>query len=214
MKFVCCSFVSVVLVFGVLLIVVMFVLVQIVGKDYMLIFLVQLIDDVGKVEVFEFFSYGCLYCSDFNLLVMVWVVKLLGDVVFKKVLIIFGCVVWVNIFKFYFILEIIGDLVWFEVDVFKVIYQECVNFFDECMLIEWVVKKGVDVKKFIDIFNFFGVMSKVKCVDQQVQVYKIQGVLVLVVDGKYMVGGKDFNEQLVIVDKLVVKVCSEKFGKK
>ena len=36
----------------------------------------------------------------------------------------------------------------------------------------------------------------------------------LAVEGKYLVGGKDFNEQLSIADKLIAKSRSEKPGKK
>ena len=57
-------------------------------------------------------------------------------------------------------------------------------------------------------------MSKVKRGDQMAQAYKIQGVPALAVDGKFMVGGKDFAEQLAIADKLIVKARSEKSGKK
>jgi thiol:disulfide interchange protein DsbA len=46
------------------------------------------------------------------------------------------------------------------------------------------------------------------------QAYKIQGVPALAVEGKYLVGGKDFGEALAITDKLVAKTRSEKSGKK
>ena len=77
-----------------------------------------------------------------------------------------------------------------------------------------MTKKGVDPKKFADAFSSFGVMSKVKRGDQLAQAYKIQGVPALAVDGKFLVGGKDFNEQLAIADKLIAKARSEKPGKK
>jgi len=86
--------------------------------------------------------------------------------------------------------------------------------FDEKTLTEWVVKKGVDPKKFADTFNSFGVMSKVKRGDQLAQAYRIQGVPAIAVDGKYLVGGKDFTEQLAISDKMIAKARSEKSGKK
>lgn len=214
MKFARRSFVSAALALGASLTVAMPALAQTAGKDYTPISPVQPTDDAGKVEVLEFFSYGCPHCSDFNPLVTAWAAKLPGDVVFKKVPITFGRAAWANISKLYFTLEITGDLARLEADVFKAIHQERVNLFDERTLTEWVVKKGVDVKKFTDTFNSFGVMSKVKRADQQAQAYKIQGVPALAVDGKYMVGGKDFNEQLAIADKLVAKARSEKSGKK
>ena len=57
-------------------------------------------------------------------------------------------------------------------------------------------------------------MSKVKRADQMAQAFKISGVPALAVDGKYLVGGKDFAETLAITDKLISKVRSEKGGKK
>ena len=214
MKFARRSFVSAVFALGASLTVAMPALAQTAGKDFTPISPVQPTDDAGKVEVLEFFSYGCPHCSDFNPLVTAWAAKLPGDVVFKKVPITFGRAAWANISKLYFTLEITGDLARLEADVFKAIHQERVNLFDERTLTEWVTKKGVDVKKFSDTFNSFGVMSKVKRADQQAQAYKIQGVPALAVDGKYMVGGKDFNEQLAIADKLIAKARSEKSGKK
>jgi thiol:disulfide interchange protein DsbA len=214
MKFARRSFVSAVFALGASLTVAMPALAQTAGKDFTPISPVQPTDDAGKVEVLEFFSYGCPHCSDFNPLVTAWAAKLPGDVVFKKVPITFGRAAWANISKLYFTLEITGDLARLEADVFKAIHQERVNLFDERTLTEWVTKKGVDAKKFSDTFNSFGVMSKVKRADQQAQAYKIQGVPALAVDGKYMVGGKDFNEQLAIADKLIAKARSEKSGKK
>jgi thiol:disulfide interchange protein DsbA len=214
MKFARRSFVSAIFALGASLTVAMPALAQTAGKDYTPISPVQPTDDAGKVEVLEFFSYGCPHCSDFNPLVTAWAAKLPADVVFKKVPITFGRAAWANISKLYFTLEITGDLARLEADVFKAIHQERVNLFDERTLTEWVTKKGVDAKKFSDTFNSFGVMSKVKRADQQAQAYKIQGVPALAVDGKYMVGGKDFNEQLAIADKLIAKARSEKSGKK
>lgn len=214
MKFARRSFVSAALALGASLTVAMPALAQTAGKDYTPISPVQPTEDAGKVEVLEFFSYGCPHCSDFNPMVTAWAAKLPGDVVFKKVPITFGRAAWANISKLYFTLEITGDLARLEADVFKAIHQERVNLFDERTLTEWVTKKGVDAKKFADTFNSFGVMSKVKRADQQAQAYRIQGVPALAVDGKYMVGGKDFNEQLAIADKLIAKARSEKSGKK
>ncbi|PKO94747.1 MAG: twin-arginine translocation pathway signal protein [Betaproteobacteria bacterium HGW-Betaproteobacteria-10] len=187
---------------------------QTVGKDYTLISPAQPTEDAAKVEVIEFFSYGCPHCADFNPLVHAWAAKLPGDVVFKKVPITFGRAAWDGIARLYYTLEITGDLARLESDVFRAIHSEKINLFEPGALTQWVVKKGVDEKKFTDTFKSFGVMSKVKRGDQMAQAYRISGVPSLAVDGKFMVGGKDFNEQLAIADKLIAKARSEKSGKK
>ena len=56
-------------------------------------------------------------------------------------------------------------------------------------------------------------MSKIKRADQMTQSYRIEGVPALVVDGKYLVAGKDFNDQLAIADKLIAKIRTEKLTK-
>src|SRR6185369_6375562 len=187
---------------------------QTAGKDYTALSPVQPTEDAGKIEVLEFFSYGCPHCAEFNPLVVAWAAKLPGDVVFKKVPITFGRAAWVTTSRLYYTLDITGDLARLESDVFKAIHVERVNLFDERTLTEWVAKKGVDAKKFADTFKSFGVSSKVSRADQMAQAYKIQGVPSLAIDGKFMVGGQGFNEQLAVADKLIVKARSEKSGKK
>jgi thiol:disulfide interchange protein DsbA len=214
MKFARRSFVTTIFALGAALTVAMPSWAQTVGKDYTLISPAQPTEDAGKIEVLEFFSYGCPHCADFNPLVTAWAAKLPGDVVFRKVPITFGRAAWANIAKLYYALKVTGDLDRLESDVFKAIHNDRVNLFDEKSLLEWVAKKGVDQKKFAEAFNSFGVMSQVKRGDQMAQAYKIQGVPALAVDGKYLVGGKDFNEQLAIADKLIAKARSEKSGKK
>lgn len=187
---------------------------QTVGKDYTLVAPTQPTEDAGKIEVLEFFSYGCPHCHEFNPLLAAWAAKLPGDVVLKKVPVTFGRAAWTNIARLYYALEVTGDSQRMENEVFKAIHGERQNLFDEKGLSEWIAKKGIDSKKFADAFNSFGVMSKVKRADQMAQAYRISGVPALAVDGKYLVGGKDFGDTLAIADKLIAKARSEKSGKK
>ncbi|MDE2439651.1 MAG: thiol:disulfide interchange protein DsbA/DsbL [Betaproteobacteria bacterium] len=170
-------------------------------------------EDAGKIEVLEFFSYGCPHCAEFNPLLTGWVAKQQGDVAIRKVPITFGRAAWANLAKLYYTLEVTGDLHRLESEIFKAIHVERENLFEEKALTEWAVKKGVDAKKFAETFNSFGVMSKVKRGDQMAQTYKITGVPALAVEGKYLVGGRDFNETLSITDSLIAKVRGEKSGK-
>lgn len=187
---------------------------QTAGKDYTPVNPPQPTDDPAKIEVIEFFSYGCPHCSDFNPLVSAWAAKLSADVAFRKVPVSFGRAAWANIGKLYYALESTGDLGKLDNAVFKAVHEERVNLFDDRLIAEWVAKKGVDPKKFNDAYASFGVMSKMKRADQVTQAYRIPGVPAIVVDGKYLVNGKDFGEQLANADKLIAKARSEKSGKK
>lgn len=188
-------------------------LAQTAGKDYTPIDPPQPTDNPAKIEVIEFFSYGCPHCSDFNPQVTAWAAKLPADVSFKKVPITFGRAAWQGISRLYYTLEATGDLHRLDAAVFNAIHEERVSLFDEKTLSEWVAKKGVDPKKFADTYNSFGVMSKSKRADQIAQAYRIQGVPAIAIEGKYMVTGKDFNETLAIADKLIAKARAEKAKK-
>ena len=189
-------------------------LAQTAGKDYTLITPAQPTDDAAKIEVLEFFSYGCPHCSDFHPLISAWAAKQPGDVVFKRVPVSFGRAAWANLAKLFYTLEATGDLARLEGDVFKAIHNDRANLFDEKSMTEWVAKKGVDPKKFSETFNSFGVMSKVKRGEQLVQAYKISGVPAIYVDGKYAVAGNNFGELLANTDKAIAKARAEKPGKK
>ncbi len=184
------------------------------AKDFTPIVPAQPTEEPGKIEVLEFFSYGCPHCAEFEPLLSPWVARQGADVVVRKVPVSFGRAAWANVARLYYALEATGDLKRLEADIFKAIHAERINLFDEKTMQDWLVKKGVDARKFSEVFSSFGIMSKVKRGDQLAQAYKIQGVPALAVDGKYLVGGKDFAEALAITDKLIAKSRSEKSGKK
>lgn len=208
------TFISTVLVLGAMLTVSNQVLAQVAGKDFVPVSPVQLTDDPGKVEVVEFFSYGCSHCSEFHPLITAWEAKLPADVKFKRIPVTFGRPAWANIAKLYYTLEITGDLAKLDNEVFKAIHNDRANLFDEKNLFDWLGKRGVDMKKFADTFNSFSVASMVKRGDQLAQAYKIQGVPAMGVDGKYLVGDMGHSEKLTVTNKLITKARSEKTGKK
>lgn len=171
-------------------------------------------DSGGKIEVIEFFSYGCPHCADFNPLIHAWSARLGPDVVFKKVPITFGRPAWTNVAKLYYALETSGDLEKLDEAVFKAIHEQRVNLFDPRTAEEWVAKQGGDGKKFAEAFASFGVNSKMARAEQIARAYKVDGVPMVVVDGRYVVKGDAFKDVLRNADLLIDKVRAEKGGKK
>ena len=55
------------------------------GFDYRILPVAQPVDAKGKVEVIEFFWYGCPHCYDFEPELSAWVKRQPKDVVFKRV---------------------------------------------------------------------------------------------------------------------------------
>ncbi|MBX3686062.1 MAG: thiol:disulfide interchange protein DsbA/DsbL, partial [Rhodocyclaceae bacterium] len=60
--------------------------------------------DAGKIEVLEFFHYGCPHCRDFDPLLEKWVAALPKDVEFKRVPAIWGNAQLKELARFYYTL--------------------------------------------------------------------------------------------------------------
>src|SRR5206468_800904 len=80
------------------------------NTDYKLLDPPQHSDSPGKIEVIEFFSYGCPHCNEFYPLVTSWAAKLPKDVAFKRVATGFGRTAWTNLAKAFYALQSTGDL--------------------------------------------------------------------------------------------------------
>ena len=68
------------------------------GKDYQRLKNVQTVESGAKIEVIEFFSYGCPHCRDLEEYLGPWTKKVPADVSFKRVPVTFQ-VPWINLGK-------------------------------------------------------------------------------------------------------------------
>jgi thiol:disulfide interchange protein DsbA len=173
------------------------------GIDYRKIDPPQHSSTTNKIEVLEFFSYGCPHCNEFYPLVNGWAAKLPKDVVFKRVATGLGRMPWTNLAKMYYALESTGDLTRLDGQIFHAIHEEHLPLFDEKAISDWVAKHGVDPAKFKLAFESFGVTTKANQAEDMVESYKIEGVPTLTVDGKYVVLGNSFEEMLTNADTVI-----------
>lgn len=190
---------------------------QTAGREYVPIEPAQATDNPAKIEVIEFFSYGCPHCSEFHPTVSKWSAKLPADVAFKRVPVSFGRAQWANLSKLYYALEATGDLAKLDGAVFHALHEKGLKLYDDKSIAEWVAAQGADAKKFADAYNSFGVVSKVKRADQLAQAAKIQGVPALAIDGKFLMvneGIKDWADLVVRTDKVIDKARAERNKKK
>ena len=164
----------------------------------------------GKIEVIEFFSYGCPHCNEFYPLVSAWAAKLPKDVVFKRVATGMGRTAWTNLAKAYYSLESTGDLKRLDARIFHDIHEGHQPLFDEKTISAWVARNGVDQAKFVTAFDSFGVNTRLNQAEQMVEDYKIEGVPTLAVEGKYIVMGDSFEQMLTNTDAVIAKVRAER----
>lgn len=171
----------------------------------------------GKIEVIEFFSYGCPHCSDFNPVVSQWAARLPKDVSFRRVPVSFNRPEWARLSRIHYALETTGDLAKLDAAVFDAIHKDRVNLMkSDDAVISWVASKGADGKKFGDALASFSMQSKVLRADQEAAAARISGVPALVVDGKYLVNNEAASSHegiLKLTDGLIEKARRERTGK-
>ncbi|MDX9994815.1 MAG: thiol:disulfide interchange protein DsbA/DsbL [Rhodocyclaceae bacterium] len=180
------------------------------GKHYSRLQMPQPTEQAGKVEVIEFFWYGCPHCFDFEPLLQQWKKKLPADVHFRKVPAIFRDT-WAPGARIYYTLEAMNLLDRLNESVFNAMIKQRINLNDENTLFDWMAKQGVDRQKFADTYKSFSVDAKVRKAAEMTQEYGFGGVPVVIVGGKYMPAPNlgTFGTMLQVVDGLIAKERAE-----
>lgn len=181
------------------------------GRDYRLLTPPRPTSSPGKIEVVEFFSYGCPHCARFSPLVSAWAAALPKDVAFKRVPVSFGRLPWMNLSRTYYSLEATGDLKKLDAALFRAIHDEQQSLFDEQAIADWVGQHGGDAGRFASAYVSFGVNNQTVQADQMAEDYRIEGVPSLVVNGRYVVVSPaesadeqhTFKELLALTDKVI-----------
>jgi protein dithiol oxidoreductase (disulfide-forming) len=179
------------------------------GVEYRELSPAQPTDTVGKIEVIEFFWYGCPHCYNFEPVLESWVKKLPKDTQFRRIPAIFNDE-WEQSARAYYALEAIGEGERLHKPLFDAIHQSTrLKVANEAALTEWLGKQGVDTKKFAAAYRSFSVEGKVKRAKQLTQAYKFEGVPAMAVNGKYVVitdNIKSFEQMLAVSDYLIDQV--------
>ncbi|MBK1725161.1 thiol:disulfide interchange protein DsbA/DsbL [Thiocystis violacea] len=182
------------------------------GEDWRAIKPPQPSDVVGKIEALEFFSYGCPHCSSLNPLAKTWASTLPDDVAFRRVPVTFGRQTWANLARLYYSLESMNALERLDQDVFDSIHERRVKLYTEPAILDWLKEKGLDTKRFSEIFNSFDVQTKVGRADYLASRYGIDAVPMIAIGGRYAVLSghvKTLPDLLLIADQLIAKARSE-----
>ena len=186
------------------------------GRDYTLIEPAQPVAGGGKIEVIEFFSYGCSHCNDFSPLVSAWAANLPKDVVFRRVPVSFNRPPWARLASIYYAIEATGNVEKLDALVFAAVHKDRVNFDSNETVANWATSKGADGKKIADAMGSFGVQSRLKAGDQEATRYGISGVPAMAVNGRYLVNNAaapNYGSLLKLVDLVVAKARSETAAK-
>jgi len=182
------------------------------GVDFVALTQPQPTETDGKVEVLEFFWYGCPHCWHLEPLLKLWKDRMPANAQFRRFPAILGPH-WEPLARAYFAAELMGKVEQLHDALFEAVQVKKERLTDADSIAKFVATQGVDPDAFKEAYNSFFVDMQVRKSKELGKAYGIDGVPTIIVDGKYrtgagMAGG---NEQmLLVVDDLIKKAAADK----
>ena len=165
-----------------------------------------------KIEVIQFFYYGCPHCFDQQPLIEDWLASKPADVEFRLVPALRDDK-WVPLTKTFFALQILGAEQRLHRPIYDVINFDGVMLSEEDKLFPWVARNGVEREKFLAVYNSDEVKAKVEAARKATLDYGIKATPTLVVAGKYAItsglAGSHY-EAIRLLNQLIEQARQEK----
>ena len=165
-----------------------------------------------KIEVAEFFWYGCVYCYRMDAYIEEWQKDQPDEVNFIHIPAVWDEVMIAHA-RLFLTLSALGKLEVAHRDVFRAYHTEqryLLRLSDQ----EGFAKRyGVEAEEYRNAFRSFAVQSNLSRVQDLMRRYRILAVPAFVVNGKYVVRvtpDSDMPQLLDIVDELVARELSER----
>lgn len=164
--------------------------------------------DSGKIEVVEVFGYTCPACASFEPLVDAWSAKLPADVEFEPVAAPFGGF-WNTYAKAFYTAQSMGLLEETHDAMFRAIHVErslpVQPVATDEQIAAFYAGFGADPKQFQSTMASFAINAKLRRAQQFLTTSGVDSTPTMLVNGKYRVTGRGFEEVLRITDHLIAQ---------
>jgi len=164
-------------------------------------------DSGDKIEVLEFFWYGCSHCFSFEPFIKSWEKTKPANVEFIRVPAIFRPD-WEVQARAYYALSNMGVIEDVHGKIFEAINKGKKRLNKIELMADFVEKNGVNRKEFIKEYNSFSVDGMVRKAKKKQKAYKIQGVPSVAINGKYLTGGSmagSYDNLIKVINHLIEK---------
>jgi protein dithiol oxidoreductase (disulfide-forming) len=171
----------------------------------------QPLADPARIEVVEFFYYGCRWCNEAEPYVRQWLQRKPTDVVFRLQPAIRNTR-WVALTKAFYVLEGEDKLATLHGQLFRAYHHDELNLDDEAVLTDWLVRHGLKRERVEAALASPEIMAKVQAARAATYAYQVDTTPSVVVDGRYltssgMTGG--VAALMEVVDALVAMARAE-----
>lgn len=141
-----------------------------------------------KIEVMEYFSYGCPHCYQFEPMLNAWRSELPDDIEFKRT-----PAIWNKDYMIYaqtyYTAEALNITETTHAPLFQAIHGDRRRLNDPKLMAEFFGEYGVDPLDFAKTYASFGVRASVQQAEARGRAFRSGGVPALIIHGKYRIEG-------------------------
>ena len=156
------------------------------GSDYRVLDRPQPVAAEDRVQVTEFFSYGCNHCFNFLPMMERWIEQAGAEVSVRRVPVTFERAQWRHLAKAYYVAELSGSLDEMHEAIFEAYHVQNRRFRSADDLIAFFAEHGHDAEEVREAFNSFAVDVKVRQAEKMVRDYGVRSTPSVAVAGRYV----------------------------
>ena len=159
----------------------------------------------GKIEVLQFFSYGCSHCKNFDPIYEAWAKTVPGDVALRMVHVGFNKN-FEPLQRIFYALESLNAMAAVHPKVFKAFQDEKKRLDNPEVLFPWIAAQGLDRAKFEAAYHSFSVATQVRRAIQLQDEYQVEGTPAMGIAGRYYTDGSlagGFEQMIQITNRLI-----------
>ena len=160
-----------------------------------------------KIEILEFFWYGCPHCFSFEPTLKKWKKTLPANVQFVRMPSPLNPR-WMVHTKTYYTLQTMGEGEKHHTAIFQAMHVQKKRLLNKEAVADFLATRGIDKKAFLSNFDSFAVEMRARQALQLGQEYKVNGVPLLAINGKYTISAADaggYEGMINVADYLIKK---------
>ncbi len=158
-----------------------------------------------RIEVIEFFYYGCPVCYETEPFLSRWL-RTAPDYVAMRRVPALSSEAWEPLAKLYYTLEMLGQVERLHWPVYDNIHFEDVRLGDPKLMADWAARNGIEREKFVQTYESPAVADKVTQARALLKAYSVGAVPTFIVDGKFITSARlagGTSQVVEVLDRLV-----------
>lgn len=145
----------------------------------------QPVETGERIEVIDFFWYGCPYCNELQPALEDWIRRKPSDVALRRIPAVLRDS-WAPHARIYYTLEALGEVERLHLKVYDGYHVEELQMSRSEVMEQWAVRNGIGRRRWFDAYHSPEVEAKVARARELAQRYEVRGTPSMVVDGRYL----------------------------